>query len=96
MFWSLYDQQGSKWVLQAEQLNGEVSFFKWSYTLRADQFQVFNPLMIVAMIPLFDYFIYPVFNKLNFCTKPLQKVSVQMMNVNNLKKLKPIGLINFN
>lgn len=76
LFWSLFDQQGSNWVLQAEQLDGEVRLFKgWSFTLRSDQFQVFNPLIVVALIPFFDYVIYPIFDKIKFCTKPLQRVS---------------------
>ena len=76
IFWSLFDQQGSKWVLQAEHTSGEISFFKWDYNLRADQFQVFNPIFIVAMIPLFEYIIYPIFKKFNFCTRPLQRMSL--------------------
>jgi len=76
IFWSLFDQQGSKWVLQAENLNGEISFLNWNYTLRADQFQIFNPLIVVFLIPVFEYGVYPVLEKINLLTKPLQRMSV--------------------
>lgn len=76
IFWSLYDQQGSTFVLQAQHTNGDIGILNWTYTLRPDQFQVINPLLVIIMIPLFDYVIYPVFKKFNFCTKPLQRMGL--------------------
>lgn len=38
-----------------------------------------NPLMVVLMIPLFEYVIYPVLRKMNLCTKPLQKMSLGLL-----------------
>lgn len=76
IFWSLYDQQGSTFVLQAQHTNGDIGILNWTYTLRPDQFQVINPLLVIIMIPLFDYVIYPIFKKFNFCTKPLQRMGL--------------------
>lgn len=76
IFWSLYDQQGSTFVLQAQQTDGDIGILSWNYTLRPDQFQVINPFMCIAMIPLFDYVIYPTLKKFNLCTKPLQKMGL--------------------
>ena len=42
MFWSLYDQTGSAWVLQAEEMNRLV--FGWE--VLPSQIQAINPLLI--------------------------------------------------
>ena len=31
VFWTLFDQQGSRWVLQAGQMNGDAGQFKFCY-----------------------------------------------------------------
>lgn len=73
VFWSLYDQSGSRWVLQAELLDR--SFF--GYEVLAAQIQIVNPLMILAFIPLFSYVILPLVGRV--CTvTPLRKVGVGM------------------
>lgn len=45
VFWALYDQQGSRWTDQAQQLNGKLG----SITIKPDQFQV---LFLFALILL--------------------------------------------
>ena len=45
VFWALYDQQGSKWTDQAQQLNGKVG----SATILPDQFQAANAILIVIL-----------------------------------------------
>lgn len=71
LFWALFDQQGSRWTLQATRLDG--SFL--GYRIKPDQIQVINPFFIIGFIPLFEYVIYPLFAKFNFLTKPLQKIT---------------------
>ena len=72
IFWALFDQQGSRWTEQAQQLNGRVG----SVIIKPDQFQVFNPVFIITLVPLFDYVIYPLFSKINLFKKQLQRMVV--------------------
>uniref|UniRef100_A0A8C5JR85 Solute carrier family 15 member 2 n=1 Tax=Junco hyemalis TaxID=40217 RepID=A0A8C5JR85_JUNHY len=60
MFWALFDQQGSRWTLQATKMN---SLNSHSFVL-----QFLNPLLILVFIPIFDFGLYPLINmcKLNF------------------------------
>ncbi|XP_052746696.1 uncharacterized protein LOC112053030 [Bicyclus anynana] len=48
IFWSLFDQQGSRWTFQASRLRSEV----FGITLMPDQLQVMNPAMVLFMIPV--------------------------------------------
>ncbi|MCG8413863.1 MAG: POT family MFS transporter [Pseudomonadales bacterium] len=54
-FWSLFDQQGSTWVLQAENMDRNV----FGYELLSAQIQAVNPFLILVLIPVFTYVIYP-------------------------------------
>ncbi|XP_076244051.1 peptide transporter family 1 [Calliopsis andreniformis] len=71
IFWALYDQQGSRWTIQASRMNGEIG----SFLLQPDQMQVFNPFLVLAFIPLFETCIYPLLAKIGINT-PLRKLSV--------------------
>lgn len=71
IFWTLFDQQSSRWTLQAIRLNGNLGF----YTIKPDQIQIINPLLIVSFIPIFDYLIYPIGNKIGL-NKPLRRMVV--------------------
>lgn len=50
MFWALFDQTGSAWVLQAERMDRNFLGFEWL----PSQIQAINPIMIMIMIPLFN------------------------------------------
>ena len=71
MFWSLYDQTGSAWVLQAEQMDRNWLGHEWL----SSQIQAINPLLILVLMPLFSYFGYPAINKV-FPLTPLRKISL--------------------
>ncbi|XP_030380895.1 peptide transporter family 1 isoform X2 [Scaptodrosophila lebanonensis] len=71
IFWALFDQQGSRWTFQATRMDGEL----WGYTIKPDQMQVINPLLILTFIPLFDYVIYPMLSVIGI-RRPLQKLTI--------------------
>ncbi|XP_076385714.1 peptide transporter family 1 isoform X2 [Megachile rotundata] len=71
IFWALFDQQGTRWTIQATRMTGQIG----SFTIQPDQMQVVNPLLVLAFIPLFEAFIYPVLNKIGIHT-PLRKLTV--------------------
>lgn len=60
VFWSLYDQTGSTWVLQAEKMDREFLGVTWL----SSQIGAINPLLILLFIPLFATTVYPALNRL--------------------------------
>jgi proton-dependent oligopeptide transporter, POT family len=71
VFWSLYDQTSSAWVLQARSMDLRFMGIEW---LPA-QVHALNPILILIMIPLFTYFIYPAINRV-FPLTPLRKITI--------------------
>jgi len=59
VFWSLFDQIGSAWVLQAEHLHNQIL----GITLLPAQLQAANPLLIMLLTPLFYHQLYPMLNR---------------------------------
>jgi POT family proton-dependent oligopeptide transporter len=70
-FWALFDQIDSSWMLQAEKMNRHLLFFE----LKPTQIVAANPLMIMLLIPVFSYIIYPAINKV-FPLTALRKVGI--------------------
>lgn len=74
LFWALFDQQSSRWTFQATQMNGYISS---QYTIKPDQVQVLNPIVVVFCVPLFNYVIYPMLEKVKINTS-LRKMVLGM------------------
>lgn len=74
LFWALFDQQSSRWTFQASQMDGYVSK---NLTIKPDQVQVLNPLIVVFCIPLFNFVIYPMLEKVYINTS-LRKLALGM------------------
>lgn len=72
IFWALFDQQGSRWTIQATRMDGKVG----NFLIQSDQMQVFNPLLVVIFIPIFETCIYPIFSKIHLLNTPLKKLTV--------------------
>jgi POT family proton-dependent oligopeptide transporter len=73
MFFALFYQSESAWVLQAGKMNLRWLGKDW---LPA-QMQAANPVLIMILIPLFSYVIYPGLNRLWVLT-PLRKIGIGM------------------
>jgi POT family proton-dependent oligopeptide transporter len=71
VFWSLFDQTGSSWVLQAEKMDRHLFGVEWL----SSQIQALNPVLVMLFIPLFSYGVYPLINKFFYLT-PLRKISI--------------------
>lgn len=71
LFWALYEQQASRWTFQATRLDGDIGF----YVIKPDQVQVINSLLVILLIPIFDFFIYPLLAQIGI-RRPLQKMIV--------------------
>ncbi len=70
MFWALFDQQGSAWVLQAQRMDRHF-IIDWD----PSQAQWLNPALVLLFIPLFNRVIYPAFDGFWPLT-PLRKISI--------------------
>lgn len=87
-FWCLYDQTSTSWVTQAEKMDRyspTLSAFIRGFSLglvspkedviAAEQVQAVNPLLIMLLIPLFNFAIYPAVDRF-FKLTPLRKVGI--------------------
>jgi POT family proton-dependent oligopeptide transporter len=74
-FWALYDQHGSSWIVQATQMDRNVLGIQFD----AAQIAALNPVMVMVLIPLFRFGIYPFVEKgLKIPLTPLRKMGVGM------------------
>jgi POT family proton-dependent oligopeptide transporter len=55
LFWALYDQNGSEWVIQA----GKMDLHFMGITWLQEQIQLVNDLLILILIPVFSFGVYP-------------------------------------
>ncbi|XP_073702407.1 solute carrier family 15 member 2 isoform X2 [Garra rufa] len=76
MFWALFDQQGSRWTLQATRMNMD---FGGGFVVKPDQMQMLNALLILVFIPIFDMGIYPLIGLCRIKLTPLRKMAVGMI-----------------
>ena len=78
IFWSLFDQTGSSWVLQAEKMDKTINLGFIQFDLLAEQIQAINPLLIMIFIPFFSFALYPFVNKF-FQLTALRKISIGLL-----------------
>jgi POT family proton-dependent oligopeptide transporter len=74
VFWSLWDQSGGEWVLQADKMDLHFAGITWL----PSQIQAVNAIMILAFIPLFQYVIYPAISSV-FPLTPLRKMGLGLV-----------------
>ncbi|KAA0713247.1 Dedicator of cytokinesis protein 9 [Triplophysa tibetana] len=75
MFWALFDQQGSRWTLQATTMNGNFGAFN----IEPDMMQIVNPVLIVIMVPIMDNLVYPLIKKCHVNFTPLRRITIGML-----------------
>lgn len=77
LFWTLFDQQGSRWTLQAQQMQmfnmGPLGRF------RPDQMQAANAILVLIFIPVFERLVYPFLRRLHIPHTPLQRMISGML-----------------
>ena len=79
VFWALFDQHGSSWVLQAKEMNLEFGYFGIE-NLLPSQIPALNPIMVMILIPTFTFGIYPAIEKvLGYEMTPLRKMGWGMV-----------------
>jgi POT family proton-dependent oligopeptide transporter len=71
VFWSLFDQTASSWVLQAQHMDRQV----FGIDVLPAQIQAANPLLVMLLIPVFSYWVYPAIDRV-FPLTPLRKIAI--------------------
>ncbi|XP_071064333.1 solute carrier family 15 member 1 isoform X2 [Dasypus novemcinctus] len=74
MFWALFDQQGSRWTLQATTMSGKIGAIE----IQPDQMQTVNAILIIIMVPIVDAVVYPLIAKCGLNFTSLKKMTVGM------------------
>src|SRR5260370_7907630 len=69
IFWELWHQNFSSWIVQAESMDRHLFGIEWL----SSQIQTVNPIFILIMLPLFSYWLYPAVEKVVRLT-PLRKI----------------------
>ncbi len=69
VFWALFDQTGSSWIFQAQDMDRRLFGVEWL----PSQIQSINSFFILLFIPLFTYGVYPVIDRVWPFT-PLRKI----------------------
>ncbi len=77
VFWSLFDQTMSTWVLQASRalMDKTVSIGSWSFEVLPSQIQAINAFFIITLTPFFAFVGYPLINKV-FKLTALRKIGM--------------------
>lgn len=70
VFWALYDQNGSEWVIQAGKMDLHFLGVAWLQ----EQIQVINALLILVLIPVFSFGVYPLLQKMGIQVTALRKM----------------------
>lgn len=73
VFWSLFDQTGSSWIFQAQDMDRNMLGREWL----PSQIQSINSIFVLAFIPLFTFLVYPAISKVWKLT-PLRKIGIGM------------------
>ena len=71
VFFALYNQSGSEWVLQAEKMDCHWLGHLWD----PSQIQAVNGVLILVFIPLFTYIVYPAIDRF-FPLTALRKIGI--------------------
>ena len=78
VFWALFDQHASSWIRQASRMDLHVDLFGLTMDLLASQISALNPLMVMALIPFNNFFLYPALGKLGYQMTPLRRMTIGM------------------
>ena len=71
VFWALFDQTGSSWILQAQKMDRLL----FGFEILPSQIQAANPLLIMLLVPLFSYVVNPFLTRF-FVLTPLRKMTI--------------------
>ncbi len=79
VFWMLFDQHASTWVEQAKQMDRSLNLGFWTWSPLPSQVSAVNPIMVMVLIPLLTFGLFPALEKAGMKVSPLRKMSIGMM-----------------
>jgi POT family proton-dependent oligopeptide transporter len=74
VFWALFDQKGSTWIVQASAMDRDLM----GVTVAPSQLMALNPLLVMLLIPFCEYVVYPACGRAGFPLTPLRRMRVGM------------------
>jgi POT family proton-dependent oligopeptide transporter len=74
LFWALFDQKSSSWVIQARLMDPHVGFGE----IAPEQLQAANPFLVMTLIPLFTWGVFPFLERRGVSLAPLRKMTAGM------------------
>jgi POT family proton-dependent oligopeptide transporter len=77
IFWAMWDQNLSEWVLQA----GKLDLHVFGYELMPQQIQTVSPFFLLLLIPVFNYIVYPVVERMGIKTTPLRRIGAGLIMI---------------
>jgi proton-dependent oligopeptide transporter, POT family len=75
VFWSLWDQSQSEWVVQAKKMDLNWLGIKWE----AEQISFVNAAFILMFIPFFSFLVYPLLRRVGIKVTPLRKIGAGLV-----------------
>jgi POT family proton-dependent oligopeptide transporter len=78
VFWALFDQRGSSWVVQAKEMLRTFDTPWGPMTVEASQINALNPALVMVLIPLMAGVLLPAWQKLGLRVTPLGKMTAGM------------------
>ena len=78
-FWAVWDQCLSEWTLYAEKMNRVINMGFTSFTVEPGQLSTINTVFLLLFIPLFNYLVYPWFDKHGLKTTPLRRLGTGLV-----------------
>ncbi|MGZ3762843.1 MAG: POT-type proton-dependent oligopeptide transporter [Mucilaginibacter sp.] len=78
-FWAVWDQCLSEWTLYADKMDRSINLGFVSFTVFPGQLSTINTVFLLLFIPLFNYIIYPWFDKRGLKTTPLRRLGVGLI-----------------
>jgi POT family proton-dependent oligopeptide transporter len=78
-FWAVWDQCLSEWVLQAAKMNRVINLGFTSFEILAGQVSTVNTVFLLLLIPVFNYWLYPLFDNAGIKTTPLRRLGIGLV-----------------
>ncbi len=79
VFWMLFDQTGSSWIEQAKGMDLSINLLVWKGDLLISQINSVNPIMVMALIPVMTFGVFPLLTRMGLKLTPLRKMSAGMI-----------------
>jgi POT family proton-dependent oligopeptide transporter len=77
VFWALFDQMTTTWVLLGGDMTASSLF---GYPINTETMQNINPIFVMSLIPILSFLIYPALNRTRFFkTTPLRRMTTGMV-----------------